>query len=201
MPFVWSTDANKKLIKLAVSNAIIELTEERRRHWRMLEYLSGLHIDRLHETHRRELDEWQHRYEQSNSDRESSIDSIARGMAELAAASGAPATPTTTTVPVSAIGAAKTAAQQPALPSAADGPLVEITEEDMAKCTNCKTCYQDVSELFEKTKIMVDGQPKEVSRVIPGIFEKIEITPDLILRAMRVADDCDAEIIRYHQPS
>jgi pyruvate-ferredoxin/flavodoxin oxidoreductase len=103
---------------------------------------------------------------------------------------------------MSAIGAAKTAAQQPALPSATSGgPLVEITDEDIAKCTNCKTCYQDVSELFEKTKIMVDGQPKEVSRVIPGIFEKVEITPDLILRAARVADDCDAEIIRFHQPN
>jgi hypothetical protein len=30
-------------------------------------------------------------------------------------------------------------------------------------------------------------------------IDKIEITPDLILRAQRVADDCDAEIIRYHQ--
>jgi pyruvate-ferredoxin/flavodoxin oxidoreductase len=199
VPFVWSTDANKKLIKLAVSDAIVELTEERRRNWRMLEYLSGLHIDRMTENHRRELDEWRQRYQQSTSDRESSIDSIARGMAELAAASGAPVTPTVTTVPMSEIGAAKTAAQQPALPGAEAGPLVEITEEDMAKCTNCKTCYQDVSELFEKTKIMVDGQPKEVSRVIPGIFDKIEITPDLILRAQRVADDCDAEIIRYHQ--
>jgi pyruvate-ferredoxin/flavodoxin oxidoreductase len=202
VPFVWSTDANKKLVKLAVSNAIVELTEERRRNWRMLEYLSGLHIDRLHESHHRELDDWQQRYQQSNSDREASIDSIARGMAELAAASGAPVSPSVTTVPMSAIGAAKTAAQQPALPSATSGgPLVEITDEDIAKCTNCKTCYQDVSELFEKTKIMVDGQPKEVSRVIPGIFEKVEITPDLILRAARVADDCDAEIIRFHQPN
>ena len=78
---------------------------------------------------------------------------------------------------------------------------MEIADDDLAKCTNCKTCYQDLSELFEKTKIMVDGEPKEVSRVIPGVLNKIEITPELIHRASRVADDCDAEIIRFHQPS
>ena len=71
----------------------------------------------------------------------------------------------------------------------------------MPKCTNCKTCYQDVSELFEKTKIVVDGQPKEVSRVIPGALDKVEITPELIQKCSRVADDCDAEIIRFNRPS
>jgi len=197
VPFVWSTDANQKLIKLSMSSAIVELTEERRRNWRMLEYLSGLHIDRLNETHRRELEELQQMYQDSNTARESSIDSIARGMAELASASGVPAAPN---VPLSAVTVAQTATQAVAPVSAEAGPLVEITADDMPKCTNCKTCYQDVSELFERTKIVVDGAPKEVSRVIPGIFDKIEITQDLIQRASRVADDCDAEIIYFHQP-
>ncbi len=197
IPFVWSTDANKKLIKLAVSSAIIDLTEERRRNWRMLEYLSGLHIDRLNETHRRELEELQQKYQDSNTARETSIDSIARGMAELASASGVPTAPT---VPLSAVTAAQTATQA-AIPAGTEGgPLVEITDDDMPKCTNCKTCYQDLSELFEKTKIMVDGSPKEVSRVIPGVFEKIEITAELVQQASRVADDCDAEIIGFHRP-
>ena len=71
-----------------------------------------------------------------------------------------------------------------------------IAAEDMANCTNCKTCYQDLGEIFEKTKIVVGGQTKEVSRVIPGVLDKIEITPDLLRRASRVAADCDAEIIR-----
>ena len=194
-PFVWSTDDDQRLIKLAVSPAIIDLTEERRRNWRMLEYLSGLHIDRLHESHRQELEQWQQRCQQSTLDRESSIDSIARGMAELASASGAPAGP------LSAVTAAQTAvAVQEQIAAGEDQALVEITDDDMPKCTNCKTCYQDLSELFEKTKIMVDGQPKEVSRVIPGVFGKIELTQELVQRASRVADDCDAEIIRFRQP-
>lgn len=202
IPFIWSTDDERKLIKLAVSTAIVELTEERRRNWRMLEYLGGLHVERMEESHRRELEEWKQKYEQANTEREGSIDSIARGMAELAAASGAPATPSVKTVPVSEIktrASAEAARETTAAPSAGT-PLVEITEEDTPKCTNCKTCYQDLSELFERTKIMVDGHPKEVSRVIPGVFEKIQITPELIQKAARVADDCDAEIIHFHRP-
>jgi pyruvate-ferredoxin/flavodoxin oxidoreductase len=203
IPFIWSTDKDQRLVKLTMTQAMIDLTEERRRNWRMLEYLSGLHIDRMEASHRHELEQWQQKYQQSNSARESSIDSIARGMAELASASGAPATPIS--VPVSAITAAQTATAQASAQQASTGEsagvLVEITEEDMPKCTNCKTCYQDLSELFEKTKIMVDGATKEVSRVIPGVFEKIELTPELVQRAARVADDCDAEIIRFHQPA
>lgn len=86
-------------------------------------------------------------------------------------------------------------------PEAGAAPLVRITEEDMPKCTNCKTCYQDLRELFEKTTIMVEGEPKEVSRVIPGVLDKIELTPELIRTAARVANDCDAEIIRFQQPN
>jgi len=202
-PFIWSTTKEGKLVKLTMSSTMVELTEERRRNWRMLEYLGGLHIDRMEDSHRQQVEDWQQKYQQSNAARENSIDSIARGMAELATASGAPATPMEKTIPVSVASAAQTAAQTPSLEQlgSSGGALVEITEEDLPKCTNCKTCYQDVSELFEKTKIVVDGKTMEVSRVIPGIFDKIEITDELVQRASRVADDCDAEIIRFHPPA
>jgi pyruvate-ferredoxin/flavodoxin oxidoreductase len=201
-PFIWSTDEERRLVKLSVSPAIVELTEERRRNWRMLEYLGGLHVERMEENHRRELDVWKGRYEQSNAEREGSIDSIARGMAELAAASGAPVTPRVQSVPVSQLAAKLDGeATTDAAPSGEAPALVEIAAGDMPKCTNCKTCYQDLSELFEKTKIMVEGEPREVSRVIPGALQKIKITPELIQKASRVADDCDAEIIRFHRPA
>ena len=201
VPFIWSTRADGKLIKLTMTSAIIDLTEERRRNWRMLEYLGGLHIDRMETDHRRALDDWQQKYQQANGARENAIDSIARGMAELASASGAPAT-SIEGIPVTVASAAQTATRIPAPASQNQdgGPLVEITADDLPKCTNCKTCYQDLGELFEKTKIVVDGSAKEVSRVIPGVLDKIEITPELVQRASRVADDCDAEIIRFHQP-
>ena len=154
----------------------------------MLEYLGGLHIEHMQTSHHQELEEWRQRYQQSNVAREASIDSIARGMAELASASGAPASPSLKGIPVNVIGEADAAvpastrrASIPAQPAFGVEP-VEITEADMPKCTNCKTCYQDLSELFEKTRIMVGGSPKEVGRVIPGVLERIEITPDLVVR-------------------
>jgi len=205
VPFIWSTDEEMRLIQLAVSPAIVDLTEERRRNWRMLEYLSGLHIDRLNEEHLKEVDEWRQQYQQSNQQREGSIDAIARGMSELATASNAPlgssAGMTETALPM------PRSNRQTAQSQAAGGagaaqtlPLVSIAEEVMAKCTNCKTCYQDLSELFEKTTIVVEGKAMEVSRVIPGALEKIQITPEIIAKASRIADDCDAEIIEFNQP-
>jgi pyruvate-ferredoxin/flavodoxin oxidoreductase len=203
IPFIWSTDQNRKLVKLTMTSAIVDLTHERRRNWRMLEYLSGLHIDRMESEHHKALNEWRERYQQSSADRESSIDSIARGMAELAAASGAPTTPMFGGVPVTGVttGPAADEPQDGVSDGVASQDLVQITEQDRAKCTNCKTCYQDLSELFEKTMIVVDGETKVVSRVIPGIFDKIELTQELINRAARVADDCDAEIIRFNNPN
>jgi pyruvate-ferredoxin/flavodoxin oxidoreductase len=198
-PFVWTTDRAGKLTRLAVSPAIIDLTEERRRNWRMLEYLSGLHIDRLEARHRQELADWQQKFQRSSAEREEAIDSIARGMAELAAASSAPPAASAPSVTLASVMASR---PRPAAAEAKGAalPLVEIAEADMPRCTNCKTCYQQLGELFEKVKVIVDGQPKEVSRVIPGVLERIDITPDLVRRAERVASDCDAEIIRFHAP-
>ncbi|MCK4675851.1 MAG: pyruvate-flavodoxin oxidoreductase, partial [Gammaproteobacteria bacterium] len=93
VPFIWSTTTEGKLIKLTMTSAMVELTEERRKNWRMLEYLGGLHIEHMEKVHREELDNWQQKYRQSSVARESSIDSIARGMAELASISGSPAAP------------------------------------------------------------------------------------------------------------
>jgi pyruvate-ferredoxin/flavodoxin oxidoreductase len=197
-PFSWSTDDDGRLVKLTVSAAIIELVAERRRNWRMLQYLSGLHIDRLNEAHSEQLAEWQQKYRDSRQERESSIDSIANAMSELASSSSAPlggdSLIPTVLAPSAAGDAAPKAAAKGEAPKAGGLPVIAV--EDMPNCTNCKTCYQDLGEVFEKTKIIVGGETKEVSRVIPGILEKIEITPELLRRASRVAADCDAEIIR-----
>ena len=205
VPFIWSTDAELRLIQLAVSPAIVDLTVERLRNWRMLEYLSGLHIDRLNEDHLQEVEGWREKYQRSDQERESSIDAIARGMSELATASNAPpgsgAGMTETPLPMPRSGRQAGDAQTAGTTGVAQKlPLVSIAEEVMAKCTNCKTCYQDLSELFEKTTIVVNGKAMEGSRVIPGALEKTQLTPELIAKASRIADDCDAEIIQFNQP-
>ena len=75
-------------------------------------------------------------------------------------------------------------------------PHIESTTTDLAKCTNCKSCYQDVPEVFELTKIVVDGASNDVAHVIPGVFSKIKVTPELSSKLARAAANCDAEIIR-----
>src|SRR5271166_4081120 len=193
-PFVWATDDDKHLIRVSVSAAIVGLVEERRKYWRTLQYLAGKDVVKLDASHHAELQALQAQYADALKQRDSSIDQIARGMSQLAASSKAP-------VSGGGIAAALMPAASAAPPPAPAKPngagvLVSIAPEDQAKCTNCKTCYQDFSEVFEKTRIVVDGVVKEVGRVIPGVLDRITITPELKARAAKVAATCDAEIIR-----
>ncbi len=132
---------------------------------------------------------------------ENAIDSIARGMSELAAGSRAPSSGALGNIAGVPVAVAAPAAPTSAGSEATGLPLVDITEVNIPLCTNCKTCYQELGELFEKFTIMEDGEAKEVSRVIPGILDKIELTPELISRSERIAGDCDAEIIEFNQPA
>jgi pyruvate-ferredoxin/flavodoxin oxidoreductase len=204
VPFVWSVDDEQRLGRLEVSPTIVRLVEERRRYWRTLQHLAGLHVEQLDAEHRREVDALESRYQEAVADRESSLDSIARAMSELAAASKAPpAAMSAVLAPFGAGAAAPPASAAPASPAPATGGadpvaagLKIIREEDLPRCVNCKTCYQQVPELFEKATIVVDGKATEVGRMIPGILERIQVTPDLIARVDRVAANCDSEILR-----
>lgn len=71
-----------------------------------------------------------------------------------------------------------------------------IREEDVPKCVNCKTCYQQAPELFEKTMIVIDGQATEVGHMIPGVLSRIKVTPELVAKVARIAANCDSEIIK-----
>jgi pyruvate-ferredoxin/flavodoxin oxidoreductase len=200
VPFVWSTDAARRLEKLEVSNSIVHLVEERRRYWRSLQYLAGRHVERLDAEHHVELEALQQRYQDSVVEHESSLDSIARAMSELAAASSAPpAALATALAPFGGSPAAKPAASVAAAPApAAEGApgLMYIRDEDVAKCVNCKTCYQQMPELFEMTTIVEDGAAKEVGRMIPGVLARTKVTPELVAKVARIAANCDSEIIR-----
>jgi len=68
-------------------------------------------------------------------------------------------------------------------------------DDDVSKCTNCKTCYTELPELFEKTKLVVDGATKDVAHLIPGATAKVKPTPELKSKVARIAANCDAEII------
>ena len=195
VPFIWTTDAAQRLLKIKVSAAIVTLAERRRRNWQLLQYLAGVNLDALNALHAEDLADLQARYDQAMAAREASMDDIARAMSELAAA--------TTAQPLTTFGGGLgglgvAAAPVPAARSAgASGgqPIVRLAAEDVAKCTDCKNCWQELPELFERTKVIVDGQAKVAARLIPGALERVEVTEDLKRRIAKVVANCDAEII------
>jgi pyruvate-ferredoxin/flavodoxin oxidoreductase len=195
-PFIYSTDDAKKLIKLEVAQPLIHLVHNRRKYWRTLQYLSGLDVVKLDADHHAELEALQRQYKESLDARETSIDSIARAMSELAASSNAPASGGIS----AALMPAASAAAKPATAAAATNgsAIVSVDDADLVNCNNCKTCYQDLPELFEKTKIMVDGAPHEIGHLIPGAIDRVKVTPELRAKVARVAANCDAEIIHEH---
>ncbi|MBF0421561.1 MAG: 2-oxoacid:acceptor oxidoreductase family protein [Magnetococcales bacterium] len=201
-PFIWGTDKKNHLTRLAVSPAIVNLTDDCLRNWRSLQTLSGMQLGQMAESHRKEMELWKQRYEQAVKEREESMDSIARGMSELASGARAAAAGIVGSVlagaGVSTAGDAATAAGSKGTSAK---PLVVIAPEDAHKCTNCKKCYLDVGALFENVTIMHEGKSKEVSRVKQGVLGSIELTPDLIKKAERVANDCDAAIIQFNRPA
>lgn len=192
-PFVHSVDAKKRLVRLAVSGPIVELVEERRKNWQMLQYLAGFHVARMDASHRASIDALQAQYDASVKQHDGSLDAIARAMSELAASSKAPAGGGRT-IPIVPVGGGAAAPTAAAAATAVAEALVTI--EDSTKCTNCKTCYQDLPELFEKTRMVIGGESREVARLIPGALEKVTVTPELKARIKRVSANCDAEIIR-----
>ena len=87
-PFVWSTDDDKHLIKLAVSATIVHLVEERRKYWRTLQYLGGQRVAKLDaEPSCRTGGAAAHSTTNWRPKREASLDSDRPGMSELAASS------------------------------------------------------------------------------------------------------------------
>ena len=193
-PFIYSTDRNRKLIKLGFTNSIVDLVEERRKYWNLLQYLAGQHVTRMAADHQAGMAALQAQVQDSIKQHDSSLDQFARAMSELASASKAQAG-VIPIVPVSSAATAAPAACASAAVAVGDA-LVTYDIADQVKCTNCKTCYQDLPELFEKTRIVVDGESREVAQLIPGVLERVTATPELKARIKRVSDNCDAEIIR-----
>ena len=195
-PFVYSTDAKKRLIRLAVAPAIVDLVEERRGFWRLLQYLDGQHVSRMSAEYSTRVTALQAQVKAIQDERESSLDGFARAMSELAVSSKAPATGVVIPVVSAVASAAAPDTGATGAPSSGAGAMFEYDEADQAKCTNCRTCYQDIPELFEKARIAVDGETREVARLIDGALERVLPNPELQSRIRRVAANCDAEIIR-----
>ncbi len=197
VPYILATDDDKKLVKIAVGPAVVHLTEDRRRNWQLLQYLAGRHVSQLTALHQADIDALQAKYDEAQRTRESSIDEIASAMSALAASTKAPVGVGSTAAGLTApAGVVPTAAAPEVAAEGGARPIVFIDPEDQKTCNDCKTCYQELPMLFERTTIVVDGAARQVARVIPGALETVEITPELEKRIQRVKNTCDAEIIQ-----
>jgi pyruvate-ferredoxin/flavodoxin oxidoreductase len=200
VPFVYATDDDRRLIKVACSTEIVSLVEGRRRYWQTLQYLSGVHESTLTALHEADIAALKEQFEQAVTQRESSLDDIARAMSELASASRAPAG-STGLIPTAPVGAGPAPAPAGTAPPPADGEPgagapIYLDPADELLCTDCGTCYQELPQFFEKATMVVDGAARVVAQMIPGAVEKVEVTPEIAKRIERVKANCDAEIIR-----
>ncbi|WP_024287503.1 2-oxoacid:acceptor oxidoreductase family protein [Cellulomonas sp. KRMCY2] len=195
VPFVYATDDDRRLIKVACSMAIVALVEERQRHWQTLRYLAGLHEAQLTAQHRDEVVALKAQYEEAAQLRETSLDDIARAMSDLAASSQAPVNLGAAARPSGASGTAAAAAPTGPAVAVLDLP-VYLDPADEHLCNDCGTCYQELPQLFEKTTAIIDGEARVIAHMIPGALDRVEITPDLLKRIDRVKATCDAEIIK-----
>jgi pyruvate-ferredoxin/flavodoxin oxidoreductase len=204
IPFIWATDDDQRLIKVQCSSSIVSLVKDRRRYWQMLQYLAGIHEAQLTALHKSDLSDLQERYETAMRERENSIDDIARAMSSLASASRAPVA-LGASIPIRggglpASGGMPTASSPAPAGSGAATAVVDapifLAENDIPKCNDCGTCYQELPQLFEQHTMIIDAAPQKVARMIPGALESVEITPDLEKRIDRVKKTCDAEILQ-----
>ncbi|MBN2177695.1 MAG: 2-oxoacid:acceptor oxidoreductase family protein [Demequinaceae bacterium] len=196
VPFVYATDDDKRLIKVACSAAIVALVEERRHHWGTLQYLAGVGEAQIKAEYAEEIRTLRARYDEAVALRDSSLDDIAQAMAALVTSSKAPAG-VALALGSSAVGSASTGAAASAEDAGgASGPPVYLDPADEHLCNDCGTCYQELPQFFEKTTQIIDGEARIIAHMIPGSTDNVEITPELEKRIARVKANCDAEIIR-----
>jgi pyruvate-ferredoxin/flavodoxin oxidoreductase len=210
-PYILTTDADGALAKVRVSSAIVDLVEDRQANWQLLRFLAGRDAQMTAKQTAQAMQTLQDQLAQAQAERDQGIDDIAHALAALATGKSATLPSFGTTPSVAAAPAAAAATSTPAAGAAAAatpvasanglgpkpaGVPIWLAEQDIAKCTDCATCYQELPAIFESTVIVVDGEAKNVSRMKPGALDGLDMTPELDVVMQRVKDTCDAEIIQ-----
>ncbi len=200
VPFVYATDEDRHLIKVACSTEIVMLVEDRRRYWQTLQYLSGVHEASLTALTQADIDDLRRQLDEALAARETAMDDIARAMTELATSTSAPAPAVSGFGAVSIPTPTPSGAAQAAAPSGGDTSVADrpvwLDPADEGLCTDCGTCYQELPQFFERTTKIIDGAARPVAVMIEGSLTSVEVTPALQKRIDRVKANCDAEIIK-----
>jgi len=196
-PYVYTTDKQEHLVKMACSAGVVAMVEDRKHYWQTLQFLVGQSETRLSATHKAEVDALRAQYGEALTSHESTLDAIAQAMADLATSSGAPAGgPLNFGLMGSGATAAASATQPAAAATATATRPIFLDLADLPKCNDCATCYQELPQLFEKATIVVDDEPRTVGRLMPEALEGLVMTDELAARIARVKATCDAEIIQ-----
>jgi len=211
-PYLVTTDADDKLMKVALSAGVVSLVEDRQRNWQLLRYLAGRDATISAREAEKALKALREEVAEANQTREQGLDDIAHALAALATGQAPAAMPSFgagTSLPVAPAAAPPAAAEAAPSPSPAAvstgpsglglkpaGAAIWLDEQDVPKCTDCATCYQEMPAVFEQAIIVVDGEAKNVSRMRPGALESLEVTPEVTAVIQRVIATCDSEIIQ-----
>jgi pyruvate-ferredoxin/flavodoxin oxidoreductase len=192
-PFIYTTDRQERLVKMACSSGIVAMVEDRRQYWRTLQFLAGQSEALLSVAHKAEIAALTAQYGEAVDARESALDVIAQAMADLATSSGAPAGGS---LHLGLLGVSSPAPAQVEAPTATAERPIWLDIADLPRCNDCATCYQELPQLFEKATIIVEGEVQTVGRMMPEALDGLEITDELAARISRVKATCDAEIIQ-----
>lgn len=201
-PFIYSTGKDGKLVKIQISPSMVLLTEQCKEYWTFLQYLAGQDLAALRKANGELEKQLEQKAAELEKSQEETIDLLAKAMAEVAA-TGTTATP----LPFlggfgggnSSGGAASGAADVASGGAGAgegSGVPFRYDPDSIAKCTDCKNCYQELPEYFEASTEIIDGKPTPVARLIPGSLESVVQTDELRARIAKVIANCDAEIIQ-----
>lgn len=204
-PFIYAAGRGGALVKVRVSPEMVKLTNQCKQYWTFLQYLSGQDLKDLRKANGELEKDFADKLKAAEAEKEETLDLIAQAMAEVAATGS-------TDVPLPFIGGvgggaagASGAAGAAGAGAAGSGdaggdggaggaPFI-YDPATIVKCTDCKTCYQEIPEYFEASTEVINGVPTPVARLIPGSIESVEVTPELRARIKKVIANCDAEII------
>ena len=139
----------------------------------------------LNAQHRIEVSEWTSRYGEAIDARESALDVIAKAMADLATASGAPAGGA---LNLGLFGSPDGSAcdRDCGRDDRGGRPSDLARRRGPAQVQRLRDLLQELPQLFEKATIVVDGSPRTVGRMRPDALEGLEVTPELQARITRV---------------
>ncbi|MDY2940815.1 MAG: 2-oxoacid:acceptor oxidoreductase family protein [Varibaculum sp.] len=198
-PFIYVAPGGGALQKIKVSEQIVKLTEQCRDNWKLLQYLAGADLKALRKENGKLSSDLEAQVTAAAAGREELLDQIAKAFAEVAATG-------TANTPMPGFGALGGA--QGRVGSTADAPgRSDAAAEDpnkppffydpatVVKCTDCKTCYQELPEFFQASTEIIDGKPTPVATLIPGSIENVQVTEEMRGRIAKVIANCDAEII------